>query len=149
MSGIRSRTAERLVRATQSSAYLTTFNEIDMSRVMDLRAYYKEAFKQKHGVSLGFMSFFIKASVEALKEFAEINAFIDGEKVRVLGINRVQEATSADDKKRNPALFAYLIQLSPSNKGFNRSHKICLVLQDKDTKDKGEGCLFWRSQDSE
>jgi 2-oxoglutarate dehydrogenase E2 component (dihydrolipoamide succinyltransferase) len=77
MSPIRRRIATRLLEAKQNTAMLTTFNEIDMSRVMDLRTYYKEAFKQKHGVSLGFMSFFIKASVEALKEFSEINAFIE------------------------------------------------------------------------
>ena len=81
MSPIRRRIATRLLEAKQNTAMLTTFNEIDMSRVMDLRAYYKEAFKQKHGVSLGFMSFFIKASVEALKEFAEINAFIEDKEI--------------------------------------------------------------------
>jgi 2-oxoglutarate dehydrogenase E2 component (dihydrolipoamide succinyltransferase) len=81
MSPIRRRIATRLLEAKQNTAMLTTFNEIDMSRVMDLRAYYKEAFKQKHGVSLGFMSFFIKASVEALKELAEINAFIEDKEI--------------------------------------------------------------------
>ena len=81
MSPIRQRIATRLLEAKQNTAMLTTFNEIDMSRVMDLRAYYKEAFKQKHGVSLGFMSFFIKASVEALKEFPEINAFIEAKEI--------------------------------------------------------------------
>ncbi len=81
MSPIRRRIATRLLEAKQNTAMLTTFNEIDMSRVMDLRAYYKEAFKQKHGVSLGFMSFCIKASVEALKEFAEINAFIEDKEI--------------------------------------------------------------------
>jgi 2-oxoglutarate dehydrogenase E2 component (dihydrolipoamide succinyltransferase) len=77
MSPIRRRIAARLLEAKQNTAMLTTFNEIDMSRVMGIRAQYKEAFKQKHGVSLGFMSFFIKASVAALKEFPEINAFIE------------------------------------------------------------------------
>ena len=81
MSPIRQRIATRLLEAKQNTAMLTTFNEIDMSRVMDLRAYYKEAFKQKHGVSFGFMSFFIKASVEALKEFPEINAFIEAKEI--------------------------------------------------------------------
>jgi 2-oxoglutarate dehydrogenase E2 component (dihydrolipoamide succinyltransferase) len=81
MSPIRQRIATRLLEAKQNTAMLTTFNEIDMSRVMDLRAYYKEAFKQKHGVSLGFMSFFIKASVEALKEYPEINAFIEAKEI--------------------------------------------------------------------
>jgi 2-oxoglutarate dehydrogenase E2 component (dihydrolipoamide succinyltransferase) len=81
MSPIRLRIATRLLEAKQNTAMLTTFNEIDMGRVVDLRAYYKEAFKQKHGVSLGFMSFFIKASVEALKEFPEINAFIEDKEI--------------------------------------------------------------------
>jgi 2-oxoglutarate dehydrogenase E2 component (dihydrolipoamide succinyltransferase) len=81
MSPIRQRIATRLLEAKQNTAMLTTFNEIDMSRVMDLRTYYKETFKQKHGVSLGFMSFFIKASVEALKEFPEINAFIEAKEI--------------------------------------------------------------------
>lgn len=78
---IRQRIAERLVQAKQQTAMLTTFNEIDMSRVMALRALHKEAFQKKHGVSLGFMGFFIKASIAALKEFAEINAFIDDKDV--------------------------------------------------------------------
>ena len=67
MSGIRQRIAERLVEAQQTAAILTTFNEADMSRVMDLRAKYKDAFKKKHGVGLGFMSFFVKAAIEALQ----------------------------------------------------------------------------------
>lgn len=81
MSPIRQRIATRLLEARQNTAMLTTFNEIDMGRVMDIRAHYKDAFKKKHGVSLGFMSFFIKASVAALKEFPEINAFIDGKEI--------------------------------------------------------------------
>jgi len=78
MTPIRQRIAARLLEAKQSTAMLTTFNDIDMSRVMAMRAQYKESFLKKHGVSLGFMSFFIKACVEALKEFPEINAFVDG-----------------------------------------------------------------------
>jgi len=75
---IRRRIAERLVQAKQQTAMLTTFNEIDMRQVMALRDRYKDAFKRKHGVALGFMGFFIKASVAALQEFPEINAYIDG-----------------------------------------------------------------------
>jgi len=75
---IRRRIAERLVQAKQQTAMLTTFNEIDMSRVMALRDRYKDAFKRKHGVALGFMGFFIRASIAALQEFPEINAYIDG-----------------------------------------------------------------------
>ncbi len=78
MSPIRKRIAERLLESRQNTAMLTTFNEIDMSRAMEIRSLYKEGFNKRHGVSLGFISFFIKACVEALKEVPEINAFIDG-----------------------------------------------------------------------
>ena len=78
MSPIRKRIAERLLESKQNTAMLTTFNEIDMQQAMDMRGRYKEAFKKKHEVSLGFMSFFIKACVEALKEIPEINAFVEG-----------------------------------------------------------------------
>jgi 2-oxoglutarate dehydrogenase E2 component (dihydrolipoamide succinyltransferase) len=81
MSPIRKRIAARLLESKQNTAMLTTFNEIDMSRAMAMRASYKDAFQKKHGVSLGFMSFFIKACVEALKEIPEINAFIDGDDI--------------------------------------------------------------------
>src|SRR4029078_4780645 len=64
MSGIRQKIAQRLVEAQQTAAILTTFNEADLSRVMDLRARYKDAFKKKHGVGLGFMSLFVKACRE-------------------------------------------------------------------------------------
>ncbi len=77
MSPIRRRIAARLLEARQQTAMLTTFNEIDMSRVMDIRSRRKAAFKKKYDVSLGFMSFFIKASVSALREFPDINAFIE------------------------------------------------------------------------
>jgi 2-oxoglutarate dehydrogenase E2 component (dihydrolipoamide succinyltransferase) len=78
MSPIRQRIAARLLEAKHSTAMLTTFNEIDMTNLMAIRKQYKEAFKQKYGVNLGMMSFFIKAAVEALKEQPQINAFIDG-----------------------------------------------------------------------
>jgi 2-oxoglutarate dehydrogenase E2 component (dihydrolipoamide succinyltransferase) len=78
---IRQRIAERLVQARQQTAMLTTFNEIDMSRVIAVRTRFKEVFQKKHGMSLGFMGFFIKASIEALKDFPEINAFIDAKDV--------------------------------------------------------------------
>jgi len=81
MSPIRKRIAARLLESKQSTAMLTTFNEIDMHQAMAMRARYKEMFQKKHGVSLGFMSIFIKACVEALKEIPEINAFIDGENI--------------------------------------------------------------------
>ena len=78
MSPIRQRIAARLLEAKHSTAMLTTFNEIDMANLMAIRKQYKEAFKQKFDVNLGMMSFFIKASVEALREQPQINAFIDG-----------------------------------------------------------------------
>lgn len=78
MSAIRQRIADRLVASQKASASLTTFNEIDMSAVLDLRARYKDKFKEAHGVGLGFMSFFVKAAVEALKAFPLANAAIDG-----------------------------------------------------------------------
>ncbi|BCA78619.1 2-oxoglutarate dehydrogenase complex dihydrolipoyllysine-residue succinyltransferase [Desulfuromonas sp. AOP6] len=79
MSPLRKKIAERLVAVRQQTAMLTTFNEADMSRIDALRQKHKEAFREKHGVSLGLMSFFVKACVEALKAFPEVNARIDGE----------------------------------------------------------------------
>ncbi len=81
MSPIRKRIAARLLESKQNTAMLTTFNEIDMSRTMAIRSQYKISFEKKFGVSLGFMSFFINACVEALKEIPEINAFIDGDDI--------------------------------------------------------------------
>lgn len=81
MSPIRKKIAERLVAVRQQTAMLTTFNEADMSRIAALRQQHKEAFREKHGVSLGLMSFFVKACVEALKAFPEVNARIDGEDI--------------------------------------------------------------------
>ncbi len=81
MTTIRRRIAERLVQSKQSSAHLATFNEIDMQRVVDLRARYKDQFEKKHGTRLGFMSFFVKACCQALKAFPVVNAMIDGEEI--------------------------------------------------------------------
>lgn len=78
MSPIRKRIAERLVAARQQTAMLTTFNEADLSHVKALRSNYREHFLLKHGIALGFMPFFVKACVEALKEFPNVNASIDG-----------------------------------------------------------------------
>jgi 2-oxoglutarate dehydrogenase E2 component (dihydrolipoamide succinyltransferase) len=78
MSSIRQRIAERLVAAQHSAAILTTFNEADMSAVMGLRTKYKEAFQKKHGIGLGFMPFFVRACVEALRAFPTVNARLDG-----------------------------------------------------------------------
>ena len=81
MSPIRRRIAERLLAAKQNTAMLTTFNEIDMDRAMAIRARYKESFQERHGIGLGFMSFFVRACVEALGEVPEINAFIEGQDI--------------------------------------------------------------------
>jgi 2-oxoglutarate dehydrogenase E2 component (dihydrolipoamide succinyltransferase) len=81
MSQIRQRIAARLVEATQNTAMLTTFNEIDMTRVQEIRAHYREPFQKKYGVRLGIMSFFIKACVEALMEFPELNAYLENKDI--------------------------------------------------------------------
>ncbi len=78
MTTIRKRIAERLVQAQHTAAILTTFNEIDMTNVLDLRSKYKERFKEKYGISLGFMGFFIKATIEALRDWPMVNAQIEG-----------------------------------------------------------------------
>ncbi|MDD2724786.1 MAG: 2-oxoglutarate dehydrogenase complex dihydrolipoyllysine-residue succinyltransferase [Methylovulum sp.] len=78
MTRLRAKVAERLLQAQQNAAMLTTFNEVNMQNVIDLRNQYKTRFEEKHKVKLGFMSFFVKASVEALKKFPAINASIDG-----------------------------------------------------------------------
>jgi 2-oxoglutarate dehydrogenase E2 component (dihydrolipoamide succinyltransferase) len=79
MSKIRRRIAETLVKAQQTAAILTTFNEVDLQAVTDIRAKFKEQFEKSHGVGLGFMSFFAKATVQALKDYPHVNAFIEGE----------------------------------------------------------------------
>ena len=81
MTRLRTRIAERLVQAQQTAAMLTTFNEVDLTEIMALRARYKEAFEKEHGVRLGFMSFFVRASVEALRKFPEVNASIEGQDI--------------------------------------------------------------------
>jgi 2-oxoglutarate dehydrogenase E2 component (dihydrolipoamide succinyltransferase) len=81
MSRLRRRIAERLVAVRQQTAMLTTFNEADLTRILSLRKKHGEAFEKRHGVRLGFMSFFVKACAEALKEFPEVNARIDGDDI--------------------------------------------------------------------
>ena len=81
MSRLRVKVAERLLSAQHSAAMLTTFNEVNLQAVMDLRALYKESFEKKHGVKLGFMSFFTKAVVESLKRFPVVNASVDGQDI--------------------------------------------------------------------
>jgi 2-oxoglutarate dehydrogenase E2 component (dihydrolipoamide succinyltransferase) len=81
MSSLRRRLAKRLVSVKNETAMLTTFNEVDMQPIFELRKQYKEEFKEKHGVSLGFMSFFTKAVVRALQEFPQVNSMIDGDEL--------------------------------------------------------------------
>lgn len=81
MSRLRKRVAERLLESQQTNAILTTFNEVNMKPIMDLRSKYKEVFEKKHGVKLGFMSFFVKAVIHALKQFPVLNSSIDGDDI--------------------------------------------------------------------
>lgn len=95
MTRLRARVAERLVEAQRTAAILTTFNEINMQAVMDARSRYREEFEQTHGVRLGFMSFFVRASVEALKRFPEVNASIDGHDIVYHGYYDIGIAVSS------------------------------------------------------
>ena len=81
MTRLRKRVAERLLSASQDTAMLTTFNEVNMKPLMDMRAKYKEKFEKRHGVRLGFMSLFVKAATEALKRFPAVNASLDGDDI--------------------------------------------------------------------
>ena len=95
MSRLRAKVAERLVEAQHNAALLSTFNEVNMQPVMDLRAHYKEEFEKEYGVRLGLMSFFVKAAAEALKKFPEINASIDGNDIVYHGFYDVGIAVSS------------------------------------------------------
>jgi len=94
MTRLRARIAERLLQAQHDAAILTTFNEVNMKPVMDLRTRHREKFEKEFGVKLGFMSFFIKASIEALKKFPAVNASIDGNDVVYHGYYDVGVAVS-------------------------------------------------------
>lgn len=95
MSSLRKTVARRLVTVKNETAMLTTFNEVDMQPIMDLRAKYKDKFKEKHGVGLGFMSFFTKAVCEALKDFPSVNARIEGEEIVYNNFADISIAVSA------------------------------------------------------
>ena len=95
MTRIRKVIAKRLVEAQQTAAMLTTFNEVDLKAVMDLRAQYKDAFAKTHETKLGFMSFFVKATVEALKRYPLVNASIDGEDIVYHGYYDIGIAVSS------------------------------------------------------
>ena len=96
MSRLRARIAERLLHATQTTAMLTTFNEVDMQPIKDLRAQYKDQFEKAHGVRLGFMSIFVKAASEALKRYPDINASLDGDDVVYHGYCDIGIAVSSE-----------------------------------------------------
>jgi len=104
MTRLRARIAERLTQSQQDAAILTTFNEVNMKPVMELRARYKDAFEKKFGVRLGFMSFFVQASVEALKRFPEINASIDGNDIVYHGFYDIGVAVSGPNGLVVPVL---------------------------------------------
>lgn len=95
MTRLRARIAERLLQAKNTTAMLTTFNEINMKPVMDLRSRYKDEFEKKHGVRLGFMGFFVKAVVEALKRFPAVNGSIDGNDIVYHGYYDIGVAVSS------------------------------------------------------
>jgi 2-oxoglutarate dehydrogenase E2 component (dihydrolipoamide succinyltransferase) len=95
MTRLRARVAERLVQAQQTAAILTTFNEVDMRPIMDLRDKYKESFEKTHGVRMGFMSFFVKAAVEALRRFPIMNASVDGSDIIYHGYYDIGIAVSS------------------------------------------------------
>jgi len=97
MSSLRRRLAQRLVEVQQTAAILTTFNEVDMSAVMEMRARFKEDFLARHGVKLGFMSFFVKAVVEALKAIPAVNARIEGDEIVQANYYDIGVAVSAEN----------------------------------------------------
>ena len=96
MSRLRAKVAQRLLEAQHNAAMLTTFNEVNMKAVMDLRAQYKDTFEKKHGVKLGFMSFFTKAVIESLKRFPAVNASIDGTDIVYHGFYDIGIAVSTE-----------------------------------------------------
>ncbi|OTG81751.1 2-oxoglutarate dehydrogenase complex dihydrolipoyllysine-residue succinyltransferase [Acinetobacter sp. ANC 4648] len=96
MTRLRKRVAERLLAATQQTAMLTTFNEVNMKPIMEMRAQFKDAFEKRHGARLGFMSFFVKAATEALKRYPAVNASIDGEDIVYHGYYDIGVAVSSE-----------------------------------------------------
>ena len=104
MSALRRKIAQRLVSVKNETAMLTTFNEVDMSEIYRLRADYKEAFKNKHGVGLGFMSFFTKAVTRALELYPEVNSMIDGDSIVSYDFNDISIAVSGPKGLMVPVL---------------------------------------------
>ena len=104
MTRLRARIAERLVEAQQTAAMLTTFNEVDLTAVMALRSRYRDEFEKRHGVRLGFMSFFAKASIEALKKFPVLNASVEGSDIIYHNYYDIGIAVSTDRGLMVPVL---------------------------------------------
>jgi 2-oxoglutarate dehydrogenase E2 component (dihydrolipoamide succinyltransferase) len=104
MTRLRARIAERLVQAQSTAAMLTTFNEVDLTAVNEIRARYKDKFEKTHGVKLGFMSFFVKASIEALRRFPAVNASLDGNDIVYHEFYDIGVAVSTDRGLMVPVL---------------------------------------------
>lgn len=104
MSAVRQRIAERLLASQQTTASLTTFNEADMSAIIDVRQRFKDQFKEQHGVGLGFMSFFVKACIAALKSYPIVNSRIDGEDIVTCNYWNIGVAVSTDKGLMVPVL---------------------------------------------
>jgi 2-oxoglutarate dehydrogenase E2 component (dihydrolipoamide succinyltransferase) len=104
MSRLRSRIAERMKEAQNTAAILTSFNEVDLHEVMQIRSKYKDAFQKKHGVKLGFMSFFVKACCEALDKHPVVNASVEGDEIIYHGYQDVGIAVSTDRGLMVPVL---------------------------------------------
>jgi 2-oxoglutarate dehydrogenase E2 component (dihydrolipoamide succinyltransferase) len=135
MTRLRARIAERLLQAQQQAAMLTTFNEVDMTAVMALRQRYQEPFTAKHGVKLGFMGFFVKASVEALRQFPLVNASIDGNDIVYHEFFDVGVAVSTDRGLVVPVLrnagFAGVAEIERSIRDFGeRARKGALQMEE-------------------
>ena len=135
MTRLRARIAERLLQAQQQAAMLTTFNEVDMTAVMALRQRYQEPFTAKHGVKLGFMGFFVKASVEALRQFPLVNASIDGSDIVYHEFFDIGVAVSTDRGLVVPVLrnaeFAGVAEIERSIRDFGeRARKGSLQMEE-------------------
>ena len=135
MTRLRARIAERLVSAQHTQALLTTFNEVDLTAVQELRANYKDSFEKKHGVKLGFSSFFVRAAVEALKKFPVINASVDGTDILYHDYYDIGVAVSTDRGLVVPVLRdADLLSFADIEKGVGdfaaRARKGSLTMED-------------------
>lgn len=135
MSRLRARIAERMKDAQNTAAILTSFNEVDLKEVMALRSRYKDAFQQKHGVKLGFMSFFVKAACEALHKHPVVNASVDGDEVVYHGYQDIGIAVSTDRGLLVPVLRnAHRLSLAEIEAGIadyaNKARQGSIALED-------------------